>query len=188
MLQDVSPPLRKALALVLLLALLSLVWSALLGPLLAGYRQDLATAAQLRAAVAKAQAAPRDPEALRERLEQARADQAESGGFLRADTESLAAAELQELLRSAANAAGGTVRSTQVLDGREEEGYRRVTVRVQVALGLPGFLEMLHAIEGGTPYLFVDGLSASARPPGPRSRDGELEVRMDVSGYVRKRP
>ncbi len=188
MLQEVSPPLRKALALALLLALLSLAWTALVGPLLAGYRQDLATAAQLRSAIARAQAAPRDPAALRERLEQARAEQAESAGFLRAGSESLAAAELQDLLRSAATEAGGTVRSTQVLDGRDEEGFRRVTVRVQVALGIAGFQEMLHAVEGGTPYLFVDGLSATVRPPGPRTREGELEVRMDVSGYVRRGP
>ena len=68
-----------------------------------------------------------------------------------------------------------------------------MTVRVRLRCGNPEAAAILHALEGGTPRLFVDNLSILSQgffflPGQNRGQGGGLDVSFDLYGYLRPTP
>lgn len=81
--------------------------------------------------------------------------------FTTSDTEALASAELQNIVKKAVSEAGGQLSSTQGLPGKLEDGFFRVAVRVRMTASMETLSGVLHSIESAVPVLIVEQIDAS---------------------------
>lgn len=133
------------------------------------------------------------------RLQQVQTATARRPGFLVESTTELATASLVQRLESVvAQASPGnrscaiTNRSPLADDNAGKERFRKVTVQVRMRCGTPELAAVLHALEAGTPRLFVDNLNILAQryffAPGQGAQAGGLDVSFDLYGYLRPLP
>ena len=128
--------------------------------------------------------------ALQERLDALKSRQSEIGTYLGGQTDALAGAELQELVDATVAKGGGGLRSVQILPVKADGGFRRIGVRVQMTATIAQVLRVLHGLETGSTFLFVDNLEvrnrrARRRRNRPVEMDPTLLVRLDLFGYLR---
>ncbi|MEP6483197.1 MAG: type II secretion system protein GspM [Rudaea sp.] len=76
--------------------------------------------------------------------------------------------------------------------GGEEELYRRVTIQVRMRCALEPFAGILYDLENSNPYLFVDQMmiyrqQAGYIPPGGKPPPSALDIRFNLSGYLRNK-
>ena len=129
-------------------------------------------------------------------LEQARARQAGASGFLPEATAELATAGLVQRLEtvvaraSPGNAACAITNRTPVNRGTPEAGYAAIAVQVHIQCGMPELVAVLHALESGSPRLFVDNYNmlpirryvlGANRTQG----NGGVDVTFELVGYLR---
>jgi len=112
----------------------------------------------------------------------------ESGLYIRADTEPLAAASVQEHLKSAVGLHGGELRSVQSLPSLQEDSLTRIGLRVVMTAPIGPMIRVLHELETGEPYLFVDELQVKSttrrRKRTEEASTSVISVRFDVYGYL----
>lgn len=112
-------------------------------------------------------------------------------GYLEGPSDALAAARLQDRVRTLVEAAGGELRSTQILPAEAVEaspGTRRASLRVQLVVAIDGLAVFLHGLETGQPYVLIDELNIrSQRARRRQEPDGApaLDVSLQLSGFVR---
>ncbi|HET8819300.1 MAG TPA: type II secretion system protein GspM [Xanthomonadaceae bacterium] len=188
------------LAMALLIAALGLAYLLLVHPWWTGPmvqvqdRIDLLRERELRVRM-RLQQAP-DVQRL---LAQARARQAGTSGFLPEATAELATAGLVQRLETVvAQASPGNVscailNRTPINRAPADDGYVPVAVQVNLQCGTPELAQVLHALEGGAPRLFVDNFNVlpirryvlgADRAQG----NGGLNVSFELVGYLRPAP
>jgi general secretion pathway protein M len=184
--------LSKALALVLLAASSALLYAVLIEPLWTGYEEARQSRLQSAEHLAKYQRRGGAVEALKAELAAVQAAQASRAGYFPGENSSLAAAELQNLVKNTVRSAGGDLRSTQVLPVREEGGVTRVAIQVQLPIPIASLQALLHALESGRPFVFIDNVDVRRRQAGLRGRNYDeqienvyVDVRFDIAGYMR---
>ncbi len=184
-----SPRASRALALAILGGLGLLVVFGIALPLLDTYDQAWNSVERNRAAIAHiGQSAPR-PARLEAELARLKERQASAVGFMQSANGSLAAAELQNRIKSSVEAARGELRSTQILPPRDEGVFRRISIRGQIAVNTAALQRVFYELESASPFLFLDNIEIHARPArrGAGSEDDPvLEVRFDLYGYMRR--
>lgn len=115
---------------------------------------------------------------------------AESGLYIRASTDALAAAAMQENLKREIAQYGGELRSIQNLPSEEEDGLVRIGLRVVMTGENDTAVQLLHALETGEPYLFVDNLQISTTAYRRRlvreeeENSAPLSLNFDIYGYL----
>jgi general secretion pathway protein M len=184
-----TPRASRAFALGILLALLLLAFFGVVSPLLGAYRQANAESEQYRAALEHTRHAAADLAALHAELARLKEHQASAVGFMRSANPSLAAAELQNRIKSSVEAAHGELRSTQILPARDEGAFRRISIRGQIAVNTAALQRVFYELESATPFLFLDNVEIRARPARRSTTpddDPVLEVRFDLYGYMRR--
>jgi len=136
--------------------------------------------------------------AARPRLEKAiqaiRNDQQTAAYFLPQAAPALAAANLQQRVKSLVEEAEGSLLSVQALPVIEEGGMTRVAVSATVQSDVEALQKVLYGLESQMPLLFVDNLQVTARRFRPRLPNGKiapyarirLNSQLEVSGYLRK--
>lgn len=178
---------HRVAALALLLAGLGLVYAVLVAPVLASYDDTRQRLAEQRELLSRYLAVAGGREALEKRVQGLRERQAGSGAFLSGKTEALAAAALQDRVRSIMQRAGGDVRSIQNLPSEGKDGLTRIGLRVQVVATIRDVRDILHELETGRPLLFVEDLNLRGRlTRGEDNRptvQDDLLVRMSLVGY-----
>ena len=134
---------------------------------------------------------------VQKRLQEAQQRLMTRPGFLPEATSELAVAGLVQRLETVVAQASPRNRSCQIqnrspLQGEGSETYTRVAVQVRLRCGTPELATVLHALEAGTPRLFVENLNVLAQrfffsggPEGGGGRDGGLDVSFDLVGYLR---
>ncbi len=145
---------------------------------------------ELRARMQLAQA----PEIARQ-LAIAQQLEARSRGFLPEASAELATAGLVQRLETVvAQASPGNracaISNRSPLSEPRPDRFARVTVQVRLRCGTPELAAVLHALESGTPRLFVDNLNVLAQryffmPGQAGARNGGLDVSFDLYGYLR---
>ncbi len=170
-------PISRLLALLVLALILFLVWEGLVRPLI-----DFATG---DGPLVSAQRDLGDQSRLAERLSSLVRDKAAlsgtpaaASGFLPGADPHFAAAALAGRLSGEIKALGGDLASSESLDLPDEEGFKRVGLRLQASVpeaGLPGFL---YGLEYSDPCLFVQSLAIAA------GRDDRLTITLDLFGYL----
>jgi len=189
-----TPRERRLAAILLLLGALALAYFLLLhwwwvAPL----RQIDASMDELQQTHARYAAAIAEQPQLEQRLAALGAGQAASSAFLpENDTNTAAAGLMQRVVDAVAAQAGnrGCVVSQKMPipdpPATGGEPYRKASARVSLSCAIEPLAAVLHALEQGTPYLFVDELNIY-RNPAAAQQDGAapLEVQFTVSGYLR---
>lgn len=121
-------------------------------------------------------------------------DHSVAAQYLPQSTPALAAAELQQRLKTMVEAAGGTLQSIQALPPGEEAGAVKVAISAVMNGDTGSLQKVLYDLESQTPLLFVDNLEVSTRTTRPRLPNGryatytrtQLNAQFEVSGYLRK--
>ena len=180
------PVLRRALALVILLVLLLVVWSVLIEPLIAMVidRQTEITAlsdrlVNLQAAIARIPELERRQAALKERL------QAE-GGIWTGASEAAVASIMQDRLRQVVSSGDGAIRSTSQMRGADEGQLQTVRVNFSIDGTLDTVARTLASIESAQPVMFVDAMTIAAPATIGPDKPPQLGLNIEVIGYMRK--
>ncbi|HCK80857.1 MAG TPA: type II secretion system protein GspM [Candidatus Competibacter sp.] len=121
-------------------------------------------------------------------------DSALSAQYLPQSAPPLAAADLQQRVKTVIEASGATLRSTQTLPPVEEGNAVKVSISTSLVGDTESLQKILYNLEAQTPLLFVDNVDVSARDNRPRLPNGrlasytrvQLTVQFEVSGYLRK--
>lgn len=133
-------------------------------------------------------------EPIRQLIARIQQDRNISAQYLPQSAPALAAADLQQRIKTVIESAGGTLQSIQSLPPAEESGTVKVAVSVTATGDTAMLQKVLYELETQTPLLFVDNLDVTARETRPRLSSGraagytrvQLYVQLEVSGYLRK--
>ncbi|RZZ89415.1 type II secretion system protein GspM [Pseudoxanthomonas winnipegensis] len=116
-------------------------------------------------------------------------------GFLAEPTAELATAALTQRLETVVAQASPGNRSCAITNRspvpqQGTERFTRVTVQVTLRCGVDQTAAVLHALESGSPRLFVDNLNILAqtfnlRAPGAEDQNAGLNVSFDLYGYLK---
>jgi general secretion pathway protein M len=98
-------------------------------------------------------------EALRPQYERLVRSQSMAGHHLKSDTEAVAAAELQRIVKSIVTRNSTQILSTQILPATEEQGFVRVSLKVNLRGSIEGMVQSLYDIEANPIFLFLDKMS-----------------------------
>jgi len=98
-------------------------------------------------------------EELRARYAKLRQNQATRGYFLQGDSEAVASADLQRILKNITTAHDTQLMSTQILPAVNEDSLTRVSLRVRIRGPMEGLIESLYELESSLALLFLDNIS-----------------------------
>lgn len=133
--------------------------------------------------------------AIEKRLAEVKAYEQGNQAFLsETDANAASAALIQRIKQAMSDHAKDEKRcqtvSTQSYNGGEDELYKRVTVQARLRCDLEPLAAVLYDLENGKPYLFIDQVmiyrQQSYTPPGAKVAPVPLDVRFNVSGYLRQ--
>jgi general secretion pathway protein M len=118
----------------------------------------------------------------------------EQGYFNSQQTEALASAGLQEVIKKAIVDAGGQLSSTQALPVNNKGKFNLITVSVRMTGNIEVLRGVLHRLETSTPLIMIDQLDI--RPMrGMRNRhtrqieaSNDLNVNFQAVSFMRKQP
>lgn len=111
--------------------------------------------------------------------------------FITRDTEALASADLQKLIKTAISEAGGQLTSSQVLRQIADSGFKRIAIKVRMSGDIEILRSVLHDIESSMQIMIVDQIDI--RPVrGKRNRktrkmepSNKLNINFQVAGFMR---
>lgn len=116
---------------------------------------------------------------------------AASEHHFRAETDALAAAEIQRRFLDAASGSGLTVVSVQSLPTVTEDDLVRVGIRADTTGPVEALSALLYRLEAASPYVFLDNLvvqAGAAAAPAGDSPAVPLFARLDIAGYMAPEP
>jgi len=184
-----SPPLKRALAIAILISLIGGIYYGVVRPLLDNYNDKRGAIEQMQDNLGRYQRVARDLAPRQAELAALKQRQSAQDGFLQGANDTLVAAQIQNRIKSLADATKGELRSTQVLPSQDEGKLRRITVRGQMSTSLTGALRVFHGLESASPLLFIDNVDMRARPAQLRDRTAAvntdvIDLTFDVYGYT----
>jgi general secretion pathway protein M len=189
---SISPRLSRMLAVSLLAAALWGFYASAIAPVIGAFQEYRTSIEQSNALLKRYRLASRDLSRLETELAGLRQAGSFGAGFLPATSETLAGADLQSQMKTSIEAGGGAVQSMQALPVKEDGKARQVTVRVQMSGQLEALQQVIYAVETADPYLFVDSMDIQGRRERPQKGQSRevvtLDIRFDVSGYMRDAP
>jgi general secretion pathway protein M len=126
------------------------------------------------------------------RLAQVQQHEAGNPGFLTETNKELATAGLVQRLEQVVQAASPRPDACQITARTPadavagKEPYARVVVQVRLRCGMGELAAVLHALESGSPQLFVDNLDVLSRRSylAAGNEGGALDVSFDLFGYL----
>ena len=130
---------------------------------------------------------------LEQRLAQVRAFESGNPGFLPEENKELASAGLVQRLQQVVAGASPNANACQITaqtptDMPSKEPFPRVMVQVRLRCGMAELGAVLHALEGGSPQLFIDNLDLLSRRSYLTSGTeggGGIDVTFDLYGYLK---
>ncbi len=103
--------------------------------------------------------------------------------LLSGETPALASASLQSIVKQIISSEGATVRSERVERTEEIDGFREVSVSIDLSVNSIATLSnIIYNIESRTPYMVIKEMSIRVRN---YRRPGVLTVRLRISGLSR---
>jgi Tfp pilus assembly protein PilO len=179
---------RRALALLLLAAVLGFGWLAVLGPLVEDLLERQEHETRQLALLQRLEPLRAEAPMLRRQLDTLEAELAAPELLLRAASANQAGALLQTMLRRLLDAEGLAADQFQSLPAQPEGTLTRVAVRIELHATLAQFHALLRAVAAHRPLLSVgDALVAASRGPGTAAA-GLLTLRLDIRALSRVVP
>ena len=184
----------KATALMLLVIALLLVYLLFFHWFVLRHREYAEEIGDLRSQLSRFQSVAAQRESLQVSLNQVRSAKGDAGLFLEYPSFDEAAAAMSgsigDMIRSLADDSCQIV-SRQPVRPRVQERFEMVTVNVRMRCDAEDFLQVLYAMETAEPLMLVDDLNiikprtrSSARNA-PADQQGALDIRFNVSGYLK---
>jgi general secretion pathway protein M len=187
--------LSRTLAVVLLGIALLGAYQLIVAPLMSAYRDGETSIEQSKGLLQRYEALAEQRSLLADRLAEQQELAASAAGYLQGPSDALAAAQLQDRVKSVVEAAGGELRSTQIVPAEQlagDLGFRRATLRVHFVVTIEALETTLYKLETGQPYLIIDNVTVRPERVRRRRNDPEREPVLDVSlelfGYLREAP
>jgi len=179
-----SPLVSRLLAVAILVGLVGVLLLGIVVPAYSSYVDARNSVEQLRMTLARLNAS--DTDLARLKHEASRLRTAKTIGLLQSANDSLAAADLQNRIKSLVESVHGDLRSTQMLATRSDGSLRRVSIRSQIAVDLAGLQKIFYGLETASPLLFLDNVDIRARPDRKGAAAGQalLDVSFDVYGFA----
>jgi len=178
---------QRWIAIGLLIAVLIVVFSVIVLPLWSANtsRQEIIQVLGERLANLRRMA---DEDAtLRPRLELLKRAQIENGHYLKGSSETVAAAELQRLVKSISGGNNITVTSTRIMPASKEEDFVRIEIRIRLRGSLTGIIESVYDLESNETFLFLNNLSlhdASRRRPTRAIVAKPVDAELEIAAYM----
>lgn len=188
-----TPWVGRVAAVLLLILVLGAAYIFLLEPIVLGYRQVDRQIEETREQLMHYQRLAAMRPALERQMKQSTAGATTESYYLSGGTDAVTAAGLQDRLNALVQERGGSLRSIQPMPGTDEQGFRRITLRVQMTATNEALFEILYALEAGIPILFIENLDIRSRVirhrvdevAQRRAPDAPLlTVGFDLSGYM----
>lgn len=186
-----TPTHQRIAAVGLLVVLLGLFYLVLVAPVVALYREyhdDIA--AEEERVVRYERVAGKAKQIERQLAQIDRQISGQERGYLKGNTRSLAAAEMQDHVKRVVESNGGRLNSIQILPGKEneEEKSAPVSLKVQMTGSTETVQKVFYHLESGLPRLFLDQVYLRGRAgyqfrPG-RPQADELDIRFTLQGYL----
>ena len=192
MIDTLSDRQRRAAAVAILILLLGLVMGITVLPIWLANRhyQDNIDALQGRLQRLRQVAAA--GASLQPRYEQLKSWQVSDVRYLTTDNESLAAAELQRVVKRIVTAHQAEVLSTQIVPPVQEQGFTRVALRVRMRGTLESAVAVFYSIETDKLFLFLDNVSVRALGSRYQQRmintRQSLDMDFELVGYMPHTP
>lgn len=188
MIRTLSPQLRRALAISILLLILFILWWGAVTPIaetMGGWREHIHDSLALLYDYRRT--AAMEP-ALQASLEQLRSKSNADTGLLQGPNPAGIAAQLQGNVKSLVEGEAGQIISSQALPPANEAGFTKIAVRVDFRASIDALPKVIHVIESEAPSLFLDNISIrAAQIVSASSQTGasqDLTVRWDIYGYA----
>lgn len=184
-----TPWISRAAALLLLVAVLAGAWIWVVEPIAAAYRRTDADLADGRDMLQRFDRLGDARAALEAQLKAIEERPATTAYYLAGATDALAAAALQARVTALVESSGASIVSIQTLPSSEEQGLRRVAIRLQMASELAPLVRILHGLETGVPVLFLDSIELQSYnvPYGDANEpavEPQLTVGFDLYGFL----
>jgi general secretion pathway protein M len=180
---------RRILAVLLLLVCVAVVVRVLVVPIWSTYVGNRDAIAQIEDSIARYSHLSAQVDALRSAVGELQRSDDLARFVLAQESEPLAAAALQERVKSVVTSSAGTLTSTQVLPTKPEQGFKRIIVNVRMAVSMDALQRVLYELENDLPYLLVDDIVILSRAARKRRRSTQavdlLDVRFSLYGYMR---
>ncbi|WP_119681175.1 type II secretion system protein GspM [Indioceanicola profundi] len=184
-LATLSPPVGRALALTVLVVLVLFCWQGLVQPAF-----DLRHAAEAELEAARAvegrlAAIVSRAEQAEQRLDALAGDLAVRADLLRAGSEAVAGAMLQQELQSLAQRAGAQVRSAQALPLQREGELITAANRLRLSADQPALIELLAMMDAHSPALRIRQIAISVTTVANEPERPRLDIQMEVEALAR---
>ncbi len=180
---------RRILAVLLLLTFAVVVVRVLVVPIGSTYVGNRDAIARIEDDIARYSRLSAQVDALRSLVGELQQSDDLARFVLTQESEPLAAAALQERVKSVVTGSAGTLTSTQVLPTETEQGFKRIVVNVRMAVSMDALQRVLYELENDLPYLLVDDIVILSRAARKRRRTAQpvdsLDVRFNLYGYMR---
>lgn len=186
---SLHPVLGRLLALFILFAVLTGAYGFAVKPVIDNFaRLDDAIAIQSDL-LRRYQALGLSKEALMQELAKLRDENTVNAGVLPGRSEPLVGAELQNRLKTIVEQNDGKLGSVQILPGKEEGVFRKVTVRARISGSNEGVFNILYLIESAPPMLMIESLDLRAQRVRRKRGDTTepqslLNLGIDIAGYM----
>ena len=147
---------QRILAVALLALLLALIWRAALRPAWQQWVLGEQEIEQQRSTVARLRAMASARDQFAEALATVRARSGVDGALMKSASVALAAAQLQQEVKSLVERAGGSVVSSQPKDASEEGPFARVLLDVRLLVSVAALQKVMHTLETQQPIVVID--------------------------------
>lgn len=171
----------QALAVALLLLLISVVWLGAITPLLGFYGDRADDVAALQSKARREAALIEALPALRKEAQSAA--QTPARAVLPGNSDAIAGATLQEQVQAMATSASAQLTSIETLPAEQVGAYRRIGVHVELSAQLAVVVALLRAIEDAEPSMLVDDIRLTATPVGPQNTQLPLDGAFTVYAF-----
>ena len=123
-------------------------------------------------------------EELKKRLKKlTRENRKTSSGFLKGETPSLAAADLQKIIDGIAEKAGVAIKSVKVMDSAQKEGLTSIPIQIMFTSDLTMLETLINKIEENRKLLTIPELKIRVKN---KRKPAGVSVTMKISGFVQK--
>ncbi len=185
---EMSPGFRRALALGLLGLLCAVLWRAAAAPAWRAFEADREAVDHHRDTIARLRGIAAAGSTYQSALERLRSQGGLAGAIMESQSDTLAAAELQQRVKALVEGAGGSLVSAQPTDSQAAGPFTRIGLSVRMVIDTPALQRVLHALESESPVVVIDDMLVLSR--GARSSRrrvvtvDELDARLQLAAFV----
>lgn len=170
----------RLLALAMTVTALAVMWAGCLQPLIDWHASRAEALEQRRLLLQRMTAlAATLPELQR----QSSGERAPVAALLEGQSDAIAGAALQSQVQRMAAQAGAELNSMEMLPGEQRGANRRIGLRVTTAAQWPVLIELLQAVEQGSPRMLVDDLQLRAPPIEMRASNQPISAAFTVFAF-----